>query len=341
MTVPTTGRSRPTLEQVAARAGVSRATVSRVVNGSPKVSPKVRDVVNRAIEELGYVPNPAARTLVTQRTDAIALVVSEPESRVFTDPHFGSITRGVSECLNAADKQLVLIMARSPEDHRRLERYVAAGHVDGVLLVSLHRDDPLPRTLMRLGVPTVSGGRPPRPAPGLRYVDMDNVGSGRKAAEYLLAQGRRRIATIAGPPDMSAGVDRLTGFREALGPARYRRSLVEYGAFTRESGERAMAALLDREPDLDAVFAASDLMADGALRALRRAGRRVPDDVAVIGFDDSPIARHTQPPLTSVRQPIETMGREMTRLLLARMNGDEVASQQVIVNTRLVVRASG
>jgi DNA-binding LacI/PurR family transcriptional regulator len=334
-------RTQPTLVEVAALAGVSRATVSRVVNGSPRVSPEVRALVQRAIAKLGYVPNRAARSLVTRRTDSIALVMSEPEDRVFSEPFFARIVRGVSGALADTDTQLVLVVAQNPAEEARLERYVAGGHVDGVLLASLHGDDPLPRKLEDAGVPVVLVGRPAA-ATRASYVDADNRGGAAAAVQHLLAAGRRRIATISGPLDMAAGRDRLDGYLDALRAAGTGegRGLVEGGDFREESGSQAMRALLQRRPDLDAVFAASDLMAAGALGALRAAGRRVPDDVAVIGFDDSALARWSEPPLTSVAQPIEEMGRQMARLLLARIGG-EAAGLSVILQTELVVRESG
>ncbi len=327
---------RPTLERVAARAGVSRATVSRVVNGSTRVAPGIRDAVMRAVDELGYVPNLAARSLVTQRTDSFALVVSEPPTRVFSDdPFFAGIIRGVGQELEAADKQLVLMLAGSQASHDRVERYATAGHVDGVLVASVHGADPLPGALSRMGIPVVGSGRPLARL-AMPYVDMDNVGGAAAAVEHLLATGRRRIATIAGPQDMIAGIDRLAGYRAALRDSD-RRSIVAVGDFTRESGTQAMRQLLTDDPELDAVFVASDMMALGALRALRQAGRRVPDDVAVVGFDDIDAAQYSEPPLTTVRQPTIEMGREMVRLVLRLSVGEQV-DEPVILPTELIVR---
>lgn len=338
MGVGAAGRDRPTLEQVAARAGVSRATASRVINGSPTVAPHIREAVLRAVQALGYLPNPAARSLVTQRTDSFALVVPEPTNRVFSeDQFFPALIRGVSQELEAADRQLVLMLASSATSHERIERYAMAGHVDGVMVVSMHGADPLPATLARMGIPVVCNERtlgaatPP-------YVGVDNVGGAAAATRHLVESGRHRIATIAGPQDMIGGIDRLAGYRTELRGSR-RRSIVAVGDFTRESGAVAMRQLLDDDPTLDAVFAASDLMADGALRTLRQAGRRVPDDVAVVGFDDIELARYTEPPLTTVRQPILDIGREMVRQLL-RLAGGEQIEPALVLPTELVRRAS-
>jgi DNA-binding LacI/PurR family transcriptional regulator len=338
----TGGPGPPTLEQVAALAGVSRATVSRVVNGSPKVSPAVRAQVERAVAKLGYVPNRAARSLVTRRADSVALVVSEPHARFFSEPFFAGMVRGVSAALAETGVQLLLLIAQDLPDRGWLERYVVGGHVDGVLLASLHGDDPLPGTLERAGVPAVLIGRPvDQAAPG-SYVDADNRGGAGKAVGHLARRGRRRIATITGSLDMGVGQDRLEGYRDGLAAAGLAGAgeLVETGDFTEEGGAAAMGRLLERPGDpVDAVFAASDLMAAGALRALRAAGRRVPEEVAVVGFEDSAVARYAQPPLTTVRQSIEEMGRQATRLLLAQVAG-EAGGMHLILDTELVVRAS-
>ena len=333
-----TTAQRPTLEAVARRAGVSRATVSRVVNGSTTVAESIQQAVRRAVEELGYVPNLAARSLVTQRTDSVALVMPEAATRVFSDDQvFPGIIRGAAQELEAADKQLVLMLAGSPAGHERVERYTTGRHVDGVLFASLHGEDPLPGRLARLGIPVVCSGRPLDGA-DVPYVDVDHEGGVTRAVGHLIATGRRRIATIAGPQDMVAGIERLIGYRAALTAAGLP-ELVAYGDFTRESGTAAMRALLAADPELDAVFAASDLMAHAALRALREAGRRVPEDVAVIGFDDIETAAYTEPPLTTVRQPIVELGRAMTRQLLRIAAGEHV-EQALMLPTELILRDS-
>ncbi|MGW4893322.1 LacI family DNA-binding transcriptional regulator [Kitasatospora sp. NPDC004240] len=331
----------PTLEEVAARAGVGRGTVSRVINGSPRVSEQAREAVHRAVAELGYVPNRAARALAGSRTDAIALVVPESENRLFAEPYFLDVIRGVSAELGEADQQLLLTLIRSDQERQRFEQYLAARRVDGVLLVSVHADDPLPDLVRALGVPAVLNGRRSEDEP-VPYVDSDNLGAGRSAVAHLAGRGRRRIATITGPPDMYGARCRLDGYRRGLAEAGLPQDerLVAAGDFTEEGGHRAMHALLDRCPDLDAVFAASDLMAAGARAALRAAGRSVPGDVALVGVDDSPIARHLDPPLTSVRQPIEEMGRRMARALLDRIAGRTEEPAGVVLPTELVIRGS-
>ncbi|MFJ9627317.1 LacI family DNA-binding transcriptional regulator [Streptomyces sp. NPDC091280] len=341
---------RPTLEAVAARAGVSRATVSRVVNGGDGVRESLVERVRLAVDELGYVPNQAARSLVTRRHDAIAVVIAEPETRVFADPFFAMQLRGISKELTAHDSQLVLLLTEGRADHARVGRYLAGGHVDGALVFSLHLDDPLPGLIQRAGVPTVFGGRPswsegnPVSGPTV-YVDSDNRGGAREAVRHLVGLGRTRIAHITGALDQTSAVDRLDGFRDVMVDVDPR--LIVESDFTPGGGERAMRELLDRRPDVDAVFAANDLTAYGALKVLREKGLRVPEDVAVIGFDDMlPVAEQTEPPLTTVRQDIEEMGRLMARLLLRGLDrggpddGIGGAPSSVILPTTLVHRAS-
>jgi DNA-binding LacI/PurR family transcriptional regulator len=326
---------RPTLEAVAEHAGVSTATVSRVLNNSAPVSPRMRAAVETAVAELGYVPNPAARNLARRRTDTIALVVSEPGDRLFADPFFPAVVHGIAEVLAETELQLVILSARGERQQRRVERYVLEGHVDGTIMLSLHADDVLPHALVAAGAPLVLSGRPPRDAARISWVDTDNRAGGRLATEHLLAT-RKRVATITGPLDMSVSSDRFEGYREALAG---RPELVAHGDFGVESGRIAAEELLRREPRLDGLFAASDAMAVGALQALAAAGRSVPGDVAVVGFDDVDLAAAASPPLTTVRQPWEAMTRALVDLLRRRIAG-KGGPEQVVLAPTLVERAS-
>jgi DNA-binding LacI/PurR family transcriptional regulator len=325
-------RQPPTLEEVAARAGVSRATASRVLRGASNVSEQARIAVERAATEIAYAPNRAARALVTGRSDSVAFLVAETEDRLFSDPFFLGMLRGAQSVIAEAGLQLVFTVASSDSEHKRFVHYAAGGHVDGVLVLSLHGHDRLPQQLEGHQVPTVLSGRPLFEPEGVCYVDSDNLGGATMATEYLIEAGRRRIATITGPLDMCAGQDRLAGYRQALQAAGRPMpdSLVAHGNFTIASGQLAMAQLLAAEPELDAVFAASDLTAIGAMRAITAAGRRVYADVAVIGFDDIGDAQLAHPALTTVRQPINEMGRTMATRLLQRIAGDEVQRQTVL-----------
>lgn len=297
--------------------------------------------IEHAIAELGYEPNRAARSLVTRRTGSVALVVPETGGKFVSDPFLTGALQGVTAGLAGSEFQLVLLIAQQAGDTDRLLRYLRAGHVDGALVMSHHREDHLPRELVRMGLPQVLVGRPlEKNGADVPYVDSDNVGGGREAAEYLVKRGARRIATIAGPQDMPPGLDRLNGWRSALHEADLPDEAVAYGDFTAEGGLSAMTELLLRRPDVDAVFVANDLMATGALRVLREAGRAVPGDVAVVGFDDSPFAPTTDPPLTTVRQDTEQLGHRMADLLLDQLRGGEPKTGGEILPTQLVIRAS-
>jgi DNA-binding LacI/PurR family transcriptional regulator len=336
----------PTLEQVANYAGVSRATVSRVINGVQTVDPDLRRTVERAIAATGYVPNLAARSLVTRRTDSIALVVSEPENRgydtpfltrMFTDPFLGRVVAGAQEVLRPLGIHLVIFLA-DPPARPHLLRYLRQGHVDGALLISSHVDDPLPAQLVELDIPVVLSCRPGQPV-NISFVDVDQRAGVRMAVDRLIDQGRRCLATITGPLDMPAAQDRLAAF-EAAGRAHDLRPVHMEGDFTRRGGERAAKRLLAEQPGIDGVFVANDLMADGALRVFQEAGRRVPQDIAVIGFDDSTAALECHPALSTVRQPVEEMAGEMAHLLLTRIREPSRSPRSVIFNPELVLRAS-
>lgn len=343
---------RPTLEAVASVAGVSRATVSRVINEVPTVDPEIVETVRRAIEETGYVPNLAARSLVTRRTGSVALVVSEPPEqrsplpfleRLFTDPYVGRVTAGAQTVLRPRDIHLAIIPA-DPPAHDQVVRYVRQGHVDGVLLITSSSADPLPARLAALAVPLVLSTR--TTLPGVAWVDLDQAAGGRLAAEHLIGSGRTRLAVVGGPPDAPFGHARLQGFLDGVRAAGLPEPEVVTADFTRPGGEAAVRALLAARPDVDGVFAANDLMADGVSTALRTAGRDVPRDVAVVGFDDSSVAAQAHPPLTTVRQPVEDMAEAMARLLLAALqhaqepdDGAAAGGSETFV-PELVVRAS-
>jgi DNA-binding LacI/PurR family transcriptional regulator len=334
------GRGAATLIEVAARAGVSRATASRVLRGSSNVSPEARDAVLAAAAEIHYTPNRAARSLVTGRSDSIAFVVTESEERTFTEPFFLGMLRSAQETVAGNDLQLTFVIASTEEQTERFINYATSGHVDGVLLLSMHGADDLQVRLEAAGVPTVLSGRPYDETP-VSYVDADNVTGGRIATEYLLERGHRVIATISGPMDMCAGRDRLEGYREAMAArGLLDEELIESGGWGSADGFEAATRLIRRRPDIEAIFAGSDLAAIGAIRALQAAGRRVPEDVAVIGFDDLKDATDHVPALTTVRQPVAELGASMARLLMERLAGTREEPAGVVLPVELVVRDS-
>ncbi|MFG1696336.1 GH1 family beta-glucosidase [Nonomuraea sp. NPDC049309] len=327
---------RPTLETVAARAGVSRATVSRVVNGESSVSPEVRAAVMQAVNELGYVPNLAARSLVTRRTNAIALVLSVPR-QAGGDALTAAVVQYVTSFLEGAGKQITLMLADTAESHRRIVAHVEARLADGVVLLPPDRADTLAERLSRTGVPIVLLGKP-EIASLVPYVDIDNAGGAAAATEHLLERGRRRIGMVCGPMDLVFVQDRLAGHRAALHRAGLRPHIAPADDLTRAAGADAMRRLLADDPALDAVFAATDQLAIGAMQALREAGRRLPGDVAVVGFDDIDAASATTPALTTVRVPVADQALALARLLLSRLEGRHTTS--VVLPARLVERES-
>lgn len=337
MAIDRSGR-RPTIQDVASAAGVSRGTVSRVLNGGHWVSPASLSAVTAAIKKTGYRINPHARSLATSRAGSVAFLLTETHDLLFEDPNFSVLMRHAAEALAEHDVSLVLIMAADEDEQRRAVEFITAGHVDGVLLVSSHSGgQKFVSEIFDAGVPAIACGAPLGLEGRIGYVSADESGGAVTMVEHLLASGRRRIATIAGPLDTPGGQQRLAGYQQALGPL-FDPALVAHGDYGRTSGATAMRQLLAAAPDLDAVFAANDRMASAALEVLRAAGRRVPEDVAVGGFDDAPLASQIDPPLTTMHQPFRRISREMVRLLLAQIEGEDPAT--VVVPTRLVVRRS-
>lgn len=332
-----TVRQAVTIEEVAAAAGVSRSTVSRVVNGSTAVSPEALEAVTRAIAELNYVPNRAARSLASHKTHAIALIVPEDTTRFFGDPFFAAIVSGINARLGRSDYVLNLFIA-SDDPGDKTTSYVRSGAIDGAIVVSHHTSDTFIDRIASV-VPVVYGGRPARERERDYYVDVDNVRGAYDATVYLAEKGRRRIASITGPLDMPAGIDRLRGFRDALAARGLDEGRVEDGNFTADGGAAAMRRILESGERPDAVFVASDLMARGALAVLAAAGLRVPDDVAVMGFDDSPVAVSVSPRLTTVRQPSFAQGERMATVLIDLLAGRN-PRHVTILETELVVRDS-
>ena len=329
----------PTLEEVAAAAGVSRSTVSRVVNGSTKVSPEALARVTTAIETLSYVPNRAARSLANRQTMAIALVVPEETSRFFSDPYFAEIVHGITHAMETSDYVLNLHLASPFVPTSKTNKYLRGGNADGAIVISHHAGDAFLAGL-RNSFPVVFGGRPMNSQKtDAYYVDVDNAAAAQMGTQRLIDIGRRRIATIAGPADMPAGIDRTAGWRRALGAVGMAEDLIVHGDFSVASGARAMRELLDREPGIDGVFVASDLMATGAVSVLRQRDKSVPGDVAIVGFDDNLAAVSGEVQLTTVSQPSMEMGEKIWEMLLARLRGEET-EHPCILETRLVIRAS-
>lgn len=328
---------RPSLRDVARASGVSHGTVSRVLDGPSRVRALARARVTAALERIGHVADKRTRSPATGRARTMAFLLTEPHHLLFEDPSLSTLLRGAAQALSERDLSLVLVLATTPAERRRTLTYLTGGHVDGVLVVSPHEGDPLLGQLVAAGVPVVACGRPLGQRAPLPHVAADDVGGAYAMTSHLIRSGRHRVAMISGPLDTSSGVDRMAGYRQAVGDA-WDERLVAHGEHSRAGGRQAMESLLATVPDLDAVFVGSDLMAAGALTALEEAGRTVPTDVSVGGFDDSSLAATLEPPLSTVHQPLQRISEEMVRLLLDAVEGKDPVS--VTVPTRLVLRHS-
>ena len=333
-------RNRITIQRVAELANVSKATVSRVLNGYPHVRPEVRDKVQRIIDETGYQPHNIARLLASDRSSIIGLAISSSAQVVFNDPYFPAITEAVSK--GAASKSLVLSLFVSYTDQQgqdTLGRILAGGLLDGLLLTADYKGISVLPQWRQADIPVLFIGRPTNTV-GINYVDVDNVQGGWLATSHLIDLGYERVATI-GSNRNAAGDDRVTGYRKALkqhGLA-WDERLVAFGDYSPESGYAGMQALLPYKPQ--AVFVASDTMALGALRALREAGLRVPEDIGLVGHDDLPPAVQADPPLTTVRQPIARTGQLAVDKLAQIIDAsDGTPAENSVLPVKLIVRES-
>lgn len=333
--------SQITMADVARAAGVSQPTVSRALNGDTRVAEPTRAVILEAADRLGYVINRAARTLAGSSTNSIGFVIAEHEAHVWGNPYIPKLIAGISKELNEHDKQLVLFVAQNRADQERLIHYVSRQRtVDGFLIITDNRTDRFLKFLLESHVPVVVGGRPL----GLRqasYVDVDNVGGALAATRHLLDVGCRHVGTITGPQSTGPGLDRLVGYRRALRERKLGSTATTYCAkdWGVDEGYAGMLALLEENPDTDGVFVAGELLAQGALLALRSRGIRVPQDIRFVGFDESPAATRSDPPLSCVAQPVEELGRQMAGLLLRQIAGDNDV-HHVMLPVELHQRAS-
>ncbi len=330
---------RPTIEDVARAAGVSRSTVSRVLNGGLHVRPEAISKVNRAVGVLGYSVNQAARNLASGRTGSVAFVISEQHEHLFGDPNFGVLIRAFTRELRYRGQHLLVTAAQDYGEEAFLGDYLTAGHVDGALLALPHEGEALLLRLAASGLPLVVQGQPLGFEAELSWVAIDDEAAACEAVTYLLDQGRTRIGTITGPLNTSSGRRRLEGYRRALGGAPAE-SLVALGDWSAASGRLGAGVLLDRHPEMDGLFVASDLMALEAMAALREQGRRVPQDIAVVGFDDSAAAVMASPPLTTMHQSFDAAAAEAVRILNELIAAPQSGPQHVLMPSKLIRRQS-
>jgi LacI family transcriptional regulator len=327
-----------TLEDIARISNVSRSTVSRVINGDEKVREETRRRVLDVIQENNFHPNMAARHLAAGRTNVIGLVIPAGVGAIFNDPYFSQLIQGVSGACNAKEYSVMLWLAEPEYERRMIRQIVSNGTVDGVVVSSTLMDDPIVISLHNSNIPFILIGH--HPSIEVNSVDIDNVQAAKQATLYLIDCGRSRLGTINGPQNQMAGHDRSNGFRLALqekGLA-FNAALSADGDFTEAGGYAAMKKLLPAGPD--AVFAANDMMAAGALRAIREAGLSVPKDIALAGFDDIPMAAQLDPPLTTIRQPIKRMGSLAVETLIEAIHQPEIQPRRIVLQPELIVRAS-
>lgn len=328
--------SRPTYSEIAQIAGVSPATVSRVLNSDPRVDEDRVRAVNAAVERLGYKKNRAAQALSSGRTSLIAVVIDDDLS-VFSDPFWGTVSSGISKVLMENEMQTILLVAPLNKLDSPVATYLQSGEVDGAIFLQLQKDA-LIRKLQRQKLPLVVTGTPHTNS-SFAFVDCDNAGGAFAAVRYLQRQGRKHIATITGDQTNTAAVQRQQGYTAAIERGiggKAGEPIIGYGDWSRESGLGQMLYLLRRHPEIDAVFCANDAMALGAIDAIKESGKSVPEDIAVIGFDDSYLAQTSRPALTSVKQDIVRLGEEAARMIMAKLRGSSIDSE--ILPCELVIR---
>ena len=330
-----------TLKEIADQAGVSRSTASRVVNNQPNVSEKARKRVLDVIQETNFHPNAAARTLASQRSWVIGLVLPQSVSSFFTDPYYPHLIKGIAQACNQKNYTLALFLVGTKEDEENVyPRIARKGFLDGVVVQSGHHGDQgIIGRMVDMKIPMIVAGRPFR-SDNVTYLDIDNVHSAYIAVNHLVRLGRRRIATITGPVNSTVGQDRLEGYRKALAERGmdFDETLIVDGDFTEVGGYYAMQKLLPAKPD--AVFAASDTMAIGAMRAVKDANLKIPDEIAFVGFDDLPIASYAAVPLTTIRQPVVQFGICAIETLIDMIENRITQPSHIIMNTELIIRSS-
>lgn len=327
------------LEDIAKKAGVSRSTVSRVVNNQLNVSDKVRQRVLKVIQETGYSPNAAARTLVSQRSNTIGLVLPHSVSTFFTDPFYPHLIKGISLACNHYDFTLALFVAGSIEYQEKiLPRLSSPGFLDGIIIQSGHdADQSIIRDLKKTKIPILVAGRPLN-EDRTCFIDIDNVAASEKAVRHLIQIGYKHIGTITGHLTSTVGIDRLAGYKKALESSslKLNPALIIESDFTDAGGYAAMQKILPFKPD--AIFAASDMMAIGAIRAIMDAGLEVPKDVAVVGFDDLPIPAVNEFQLTTIHQPVVQFGFKAVETLIELIESDTTIIKKVLMDTELIIR---
>jgi LacI family transcriptional regulator len=327
-----------TLEDIAQLSSVSRSTVSRVINGDANVREETRRRVLEVIQRNNYQPNLAARQLAAGHTKVIGLVIPAGVGTIFSDPYFAQFTQGLSDACSEKEYSIMLWLASPEYERRMIRRILGSSLVDGIVVLSTLVDDPLVSALHESQMPFILIGS--HPSLEVNSVDVDNIEGARLATRHLLSTSPSKIATITGPQNMMVGRERYQGFAQAVteNGRKLEDTLAVEGDFTEMGGYTAMKSLLAAQPQ--AVFAASDLMATGAMRAIREAGLRIPADIAIAGHDDMPIASQTNPALTTVRQPLGQMGLLTIETLIELIHHPGQPTRRIVLKPELIIRAS-
>ena len=334
---------RVTSQDVADLAGVSRTTVSLVLNDVEgiHISPETRQKVRNAAEQLGYIPNATAQALATQRARAIGLVMTRSPHHIASDTFLPQILGGLLDVVKQNKLRLLIESVEAEHQDRVYLELARAKHIDGMILLTPRIDDAGLKKLEEVEVPSVVMGR--LDDSNLYSVDVDNRLAARQATQYLIELGHTKIACISNArPSYTAAPDRVLGYKDALIAAGITPDddLIRYADFDPQSGFACMQSLLSSGKRFTAIFVASDNVAMGAKSALREAGLRIPDDISIIGFDDIPWAKYSDPPLTTVRLPAQELASGACLMLLDLMQGSEPEEMHKVLDTELVVRKS-
>jgi LacI family transcriptional regulator len=337
-----------TLRDVADKANVSPSTVSRILNNKESkipISEETRQRVLQAAQDVGYKPNMAARHLAQRQSFAlIGAIVPKTVPAVLAHPFYMLVLHGIAQHCQEKEYAVAIYFVDTDQEEMVASVYPRIANIpaDGFILTSVKSNDRLVPRFQADNIPFVQIGRTPEPdQTPLHFVDVDNYGGAITAVSHLIQRGHQKIATITGPQDMAAGIDRLRGYHDCLQQAGItpHPDWISYGNFEPESGYTAMQQLLQASELPTAVFAASDSMADGAYKAILERGLCIPEDIAVIGFDDNKMFTNNTPPLTTMRQPINQLGEQAAELLLQLLN-DTASTDNLILQPELILRQS-
>lgn len=334
---------RVTSRDVAERAGVSRTTVSLVLNDvqGVQISPETRQRVNQAAEELGYVPNAAAQALVRRRAQIIGLLLTRNPHHIASDAFLNQVLDGLITAVREFSMRLIIDIVEAKHQKKAYLELVRAKRIDGLILSGPRFDDEALVALESDRFPTVLMGH--LPDTNLYSVDIDNAAAAEQAVNHLIKLGHQQIACITNAhPSYTAAAERLAGYRQALQAHKinFDQRLVRYGDFVPESGYHQMKDLLEESPQLTAVFVASDVVAIGAKAAIREHRLNIPADIALIGFDDVPLAQYLDPPLSTVRLPAAELAAKASEILIQIIQGSPPLNKQVLLDSQLIVRQS-